>query len=277
MNFVSDMIEGFMKRLSLPDRAVSFIPSGFPSIDLLTNGLETSSLITVAARPGMGKTSFALDLSLYAGMHGRKVVYFSYEMSKEESLIRLLSKLSLVPLNILRASQSDKPEWKSLITAAEILYKTKIYIFDNPANTVEDIREICSQIDNIGLICVDDFQLVGCRTYFAATKNSSSYISSILKRTAEENKVPVICLTQLPRIVEKRADKRPVPDDLEASPASALQAASDVVIGLYRDAYYNFESPRTLAEAIVLKNYWGANGTAKLGWNDEIASFYNAC
>lgn len=276
MNLVSDMIGSILDSLPRPDYPVSFIPSGFPSLDQLTNGLETSSLITVIARPGMGKTSFALDLASYAGMLGRKVIYFSYEMSKDEILFRLLSKLSFVPASYIRLlSQSDDDtEWQRLITAAEALYKTKIYINNNPANTVEDIREICSQIDNIGLICVDYFQLVGSRACYPTAKDVSSYVSRMLKRTAEENKAPVICLAQLPRSVEKRADKRPVLADLEGIHASMLALDSDVVIGLYRDAYYNFGSPRNWAEAIILKNNWGALGTAKLGWNDVCASFY---
>lgn len=270
MNLVSDMLGSILDSLPRPDYPVSFIPSGLPSLDQLTNGLETSSLITVIARPGMGKSSFALDLASFAGMQGRKVIYFSYEMSKDQILFRLLSKLSFVPTSYIRLlSQSDDDaEWHRLITAVEALYKTKIYIDDNPANTVEDIREICSQIENVGLICVDYFQLVGSRACYANAKDESSYISRVLKRTAEENKAPVICLANLPRSAEKRADKRPVLSDL------LVNEWSDVVIGLYRDAYYNPESPYNSAEVIVLKNHWGQNGTVKLGWKGECELFY---
>lgn len=270
MNLVSDMLGNVLNSLPQSDWPVSFVPSGFPSVDQLTNGLETSSLITVIGRPGMGKTSLALDLALFAGMHGRKVFYFSYETSKEEILFRLLSKLSFVPASYVRLlSQSDDDsEWKRLIAAAESLYKTQIYIDDNPANTVEDIREICSSVKNIDLICVDCFQLLGSRAYYANARYASSYISRILKRTAEENKAPIICLANIPCSVEKRDDKRPVLSDLW------VNEWSDVVIGLYRDAYYNFESPSNSAEAIVLKNYWGQEGTIKLGWNEKCLSFY---
>lgn len=271
MKLVSDMLGSFIDSLSRPEYPGSFIPSGFSSLDRLTNGLETSGLITVAGRPAMGKTSFALDLALFAGMQGRKVIYFSYETSKDEILFRLLSKVSLVSASdIWLSSQSyDSSEWKRIIAAADVLYRTKIFIDDNPANTVEDIREICSQIENVGLICVDYLQLLGSRACYANAKDESSYISRVLKRTAKENKVPVICLSCLPRSIEKRADKRPALSDIQGT------EYSDMVIGLYRDAYYNFDSPDSLAEAIVLENYWGQEGTVNLGWNGECESFYN--
>ena len=120
----------------------------------------------------------------------------------------------------------------------------------------------------VGLICVDYFQLFGSRAYYADAKDESSYISRVLKRIAEENKAPVICLANLPLSVEERADKRPVLSDVLGN------EWSDVVIGLYRDAYYNPESQYNFAEAIVLKNYWGQEGTVKLGWNGECTSFY---
>mgnify|MGYP003319262025 CR=1 FL=1 len=191
MNLVSDMLGNVLNSLPQSDWPVSFVPSGFPSVDQLTNGLETSSLITVIGRPGMGKTSLALDLALFAGMHGRKVYYFSYETSKEEILFRLLSKLSFVPASYIRLlSQSDDDaEWQRLITAAETLYNTKIYIDDNPANTVEDIREICSQIDNIGLICVDYFQLVGSRACYANAKDESEQFRTILEKNINFDKL----------------------------------------------------------------------------------------
>lgn len=277
INLVSDMLGSFLNSLPRPDWPVSFIPSGFPSIDQLTNGLETSSLITVIARPGIGKTSFALDLALFAATQDRKVVFFSYDMSKEVFLERLLSKLSLMPADSIRLSNQsdDESEWQRLIAAAEVLRKTKIYFVDNPANTVEDIREICSQIENIGLICVDYFQLVGSRACYAETNEISSYVSRILKRTAEENNAPVICLAQLsPNTILTGVDDKPVLSDLRASPASVLQTASDVVIGLHRDSYYCYDDQNNSAEAIVLKSNWSLLGTAKLGWSKECLSFY---
>lgn len=250
----------------------SWIPSGFPAIDMITNGLETSSLITIAGRPGMGKTALALDIALNNGFSSNKpTVIFSYEMSKEQILMRLLSKISSVPLYDITNRRLTEQDLKTITDAATELYKAKILIDDSYSYTAEEIRETCLRV-HPGLVCIDCFQMIN--NAFPPDTPIYDEISAILKNTAEQISAPVICLSQLPRSLETRDDKRPVLADIY----SGIQEYSDVVIGLYRDNYYNFRdincSPDS-AEVIVLKNRWGNTGTARLAWNNESASFHN--
>ena len=254
------------------------LPTGFADLDRMTLGLNRSELILVAARPGMGKTSIALNMALHVAMNTKKaVVIFSLEMSREQLVMRLLSRAALVPLQNLLTGQLSEQQWRSIAEAAQTLSATDIRIDDNPTLTVSDMNAACRRVPNLGLVVVDYLQLLQSSGSGYGWSNESrtqavSDISRMLKIMAKELNVPVVTASQLSRANEGRQDKRPMLSDLRES--GAIEQDADVVIGLYRDGYYNKESENpTLAEAIVLKNRKGATGTVELTWLPEYTSF----
>ncbi len=254
------------------------IPTGLPDLDKLTLGLNKSELILVAARPGMGKTSIALNMALHAAMAEHKTVaIFSLEMSREQLVMRLLSRAALVPSQNLLTGQLTDNQWHSLADAAQTLSTTDIRIDDNPTLTVSDMNAQCRRIQHLDLVVIDYLQLMQSAGSGHSWSNESrtqavSDISRMLKIMAKELNVPVICLSQLSRANEGRQDKRPLLSDLRES--GAIEQDADVVIGLYRESYYNKECENpNLVEAIVLKNRKGSTDTVKLNWLAEYTSF----
>ena len=254
------------------------VPTGFPDLDRTILGLNPSELILVAGRPGMGKTAIALNMALHVGMNEHKTVaIFSLEMSREQLTTRLLSRASLVPLQNLLTGQLSDQQWRSVADAAQSLSTTDIRIDDNPTLTVSDMNAQCRRVPNLGLVVIDYLQLMQSAGSGHSWSNESrtqavSDISRMLKIMAKELNVPVICLSQLSRANESRQDKRPMLSDLRES--GSIEQDADVVIGLYRDGYYNKESENpTIAEAIVLKNRKGTTGTVELTWLGEYTSF----
>ena len=254
------------------------VPTGFPDLDRTILGLNPSELILVAGRPGMGKTAIALNMALHVGMNEHKTVaIFSLEMSREQLTTRLLSRASLVPLQNLLTGQLSDQQWRSVADAAQSLSTTDIRIDDNPTLTVSDMNAQCRRVPNLGLVVIDYLQLMQSAGSGHSWSNESrtqavSDISRMLKIMAKELNVPVICASQLSRANESRQDKRPMLSDLRES--GSIEQDADVVIGLYRDGYYNKESENpTIAEAIVLKNRKGTTGTVELTWLGEYTSF----
>lgn len=254
------------------------ISTGLPDLDKMILGLNKSELILVAARPGMGKTSIALNMALYAGMHLHKTVaIFSLEMSREQLVSRLLSRAALIPSQNLLTGQLSDRQWRDISDAAQMLSATDIRIDDNPTLTVSDMNAQCRRVPNLDLVVIDYLQLMQSAGSGHSWSNESrtqavSDISRMMKIMAKELNVPVICLSQLSRANESRQDKRPMLSDLRES--GAIEQDADVVIGLYRDGYYNKEAENpNLAEAIVLKNRKGATGTIPLTWLPEYTSF----
>ena len=254
------------------------ISTGLPDLDRMILGLNKSELILIAARPGMGKTSIALNMALFAGMNlGKTVAVFSLEMSREQLVSRLLSRAALIPSQNMLTGQLSDRQWKEVTDAAQTLSNSDIRIDDNPSLTVSDMNAQCRRIPNLDLVVIDYLQLMQSAGSGHSWSNESrtqavSDISRMLKIMAKELNVPVICLSQLSRANESRQDKRPMLSDLRES--GAIEQDADVVIGLYRDGYYNKESENpNLAEAIVLKNRKGATGTVQLNWLPEYTSF----
>ena len=254
------------------------VPTGFPDLDRTILGLNPSELILVAGRPGMGKTAIALNMALHVGMNEHKTVaIFSLEMSREQLTTRLLSRASLVPLQNLLTGQLSDQQWRSVADAAQSLSTTDIRIDDNPTLTVSDMNAQCRRVPNLGLVVIDYLQLMQSAGSGHSWSNESrtqavSDISRMLKIMAKELNVPVVCASQLSRANESRQDKRPMLSDLRES--GSIEQDADVVIGLYRDGYYNKESENpTIAEAIVLKNRKGTTGTVELTWLGEYTSF----
>lgn len=280
---VRDVIQGVFDNITEAAQSGEKIPglsTGLFDLDRMILGLNKSDFILIAARPGMGKTSIALNIALYVGMILKKTVaFFSLEMSREQLVTRLLSKAAFVPSKNLLTGQLTDMQWKSIGDAAQIMTESQILIDDNPALSVADMNAACRRVEDLGLVVIDYLQLMtsagGSRIYSNENRTQVvSDISRMLKIMAKELNVPVICLSQLNRAAEGRQDKRPMMSDLRES--GAIEQDADVVIGLYRDGYYNSEvEDINLAEAIVLKNRKGETGTAYLRWVPEYTSFEN--
>ena len=267
-----------LSEASASGKAIPGLSTGLADLDRVTLGLNRSELILIAARPGMGKTSIALNMALHAALNEHQTVaIFSLEMSREQLVMRLLSRAALVPSQNLLTGQLTDQQWRDLTTAAQALSATDIRIDDNPTLTVSDMNAQCRRVPNLGLVVVDYLQLMQSAGSGHSWSNESrtqavSDISRMFKIMAKELAVPVVCLSQLSRANESRQDKRPMLSDLRES--GAIEHDADVVIGLYRDGYYNKESENpNLAEAIILKNRKGQTGTVELLWLPEYTSF----
>ena len=267
-----------MNEAAASGNAIPGTPTGFPDLDRTILGLNDSELILVAGRPGMGKTSIALNMALHVGLSTKKsVAIFSLEMSREQLATRLLSRAALVPLQNLLTGQLSEEQWRSVTDAAQSLSMTNILIDDNPTLTVSDMNAQCRRVPNLGLVVVDYLQLMQSAGSGHTWSNESrtqavSDISRMLKIMAKELNVPVVTASQLSRANESRQDKRPMLSDLRES--GSIEQDADVVIGLYRDGYYNKECENpNLAEAIILKNRKGQTGTVELSWMGEFTSF----
>ena len=269
-----------MNEAASSGNAIPGLPTGFPDLDRVILGLNNSELILVAGRPGMGKTSIALNIALSVAMTQRKkVAVFSLEMSREQLATRLLSRASLVPSTNLLTGQLSDQQWRDVAAAANTLSASEILIDDNPSLTVSDMNAQCRMVKDLDLVVIDYLQLMQSAGSGHSWSNESrtqavSDISRMLKIMAKQLNVPVICLSQLSRANESRTDKRPMLSDLRES--GAIEQDADVVIGLYRESYYNKECENpNLVEAIVLKNRKGQTGTVNLTWVPEYTTFYS--
>ena len=253
------------------------LSTGLSAIDNKITGLNKSDLILLAARPGMGKTSLALNMALnVAKAEGRTVAVFSLEMSREQLATRLLSSEALVENNRLRTGMLRETDWEKIAGASMVLDRLDIRIDDNPLLSVADMNAKCRRLDGLALVVVDYLQLMS-----SAGGNSRgnenrqqvvSDMSRMLKIMAKELNVPVVCLSQLSRANEKRDDKRPMLSDLRES--GAIEQDADVVLFLYRDDYYNEDSEKhNIAECIVAKNRHGETGKVELRWMPEYTQF----
>ena len=259
------------------------LSTGFSAVDAKISGLNKSDLILLAARPGMGKTSLALNIALNVGKHsGKTVAMFSLEMSKEQLAMRLLSSEALVESGRLLTGDLRETDWMNVAQAAGVLSQTDIRLDDNPLLTVSDMNAKCRRIDNLGLVVIDYLQLM---TSGRRTENRVQEISDItrnLKIMAKELNVPVIALSQLSRAAEKnRTDHRPQLSDLRDS--GSIEQDADVVLFLYREAYYgsiggeggDVQVDANKAECIVAKNRHGEVGKVDLGWDGAHTRFTN--
>ena len=254
------------------------LATGLPDLDQTILGLNAGELILIAARPGMGKTSLALNIALYVGKtSGKTVAVFSLEMAREQLTTRLLAGEGLVDSQKLLTGKLSADEWRRVGAAATTISATDIRIDDNPSLSVADMNAQCRRIPNLGLVVIDYLQLMQSAGSGHGWSNESrtqavSDMSRMLKIMAKELNVPVICLSQLSRANESRQNKRPMLSDLRES--GAIEQDADIVLALYRDGYYNKECENpNLAEAIILKNRHGETGTLELMWLPEYTSF----
>lgn len=279
---ISTVVQTVYSNLSEAASSGQKIPglsTGLNDLDRYILGLNKGELILIAARPGMGKTSIALNIAMnVAKKSGKTVAVFSLEMSREQLVSRLLASEGLVPSQNLLTGQLNSDEWKRIAAAAQVLSATDMRIDDNPMLSVSDMNAQCRRISNLGLVVIDYLQLMQSaggdgRKYAGENRQQVvSDISRMLKIMAKELNVPVICLSQLSRASEGRPNKRPMLSDLRES--GAIEQDADVVIGLYREGYYNAECEEpNVSEAIVLKNRKGQTGTVKLAWLAEYTTF----
>jgi replicative DNA helicase len=253
------------------------LSTGLSAVDAKINGLNKSDLLLLAARPGMGKTSMALNVALSAAREsGKTVAIFSLEMSKEQLVTRLIASEGLVENTRLVTGNLRESDWQRIAEAASSLSRMDIRIDDNPLLTVADMNAKCRRLENLGLVVIDYLQLMtsaGGKGYSGENRQQAvSDISRMLKIMAKELQVPVLCLSQLSRANEKRDDKRPMLSDLRES--GAIEQDADIVLFLYRDDYYNSDSEkRNVAECIVAKNRHGETGKVELRWMPEYTAF----
>ena len=266
-----------LQKISGPDKEKYLgAKTGYTLLDTITTGLNKSDLIILAARPGMGKTSFALNIATNVARHSNKeVAVFSLEMSKEQLATRMLSTEALVDSNKLRSGFLSDDDWVRLASSADVLCNMPIFLDDTAGTTVQQIKAKLRRVKSLGLVVIDYLQLLGSTIKSENQVLRISEITRNLKIMAKEMDVPVILLSQLNRGVESRPDKRPLLSDLRESGSTEQDA--DIVMFLYRDAYYNKESTEpNVSECIVAKNRHGDTGTVKLIWDGQFTRFSNA-
>ncbi|MBE6920728.1 MAG: replicative DNA helicase [Ruminococcaceae bacterium] len=265
-----------LNELAQSDSAIPGLSTGLRDLDRKINGLNKGNLLLVAARPAMGKTSFALNICLnVAKKYKKTVAFFSLEMSREELAMRLLSSESFVDSQKMATGKLTEEEWVKIGMASSALSQTDIRVDDNGGITVAEMNAKCRRLDNLGLVIIDYLQLMQGSGYGKGNDNRVQVVSDIsrsLKIMAKELNVPVICLSQLNRAAEGRSDKRPVLSDLRES--GSIEQDADSVMMLYRDDYYNPNTEeKNIAECIVAKNRHGEIGTVKLQWLPQYTTF----
>lgn len=272
-----DIIETLHARKEL----VTGLPTGFEKLDYMTSGLQSSDLIVVAARPGLGKTSFCLNIATHAALDcGMAIGIFSLEMTKEQLMLRMLSTKAKVSYSNIRSGYIKDEDLEKLVKAADDFSRAKIYIDDTPAISVLEIRAKArrqKREKGLDLIIVDYLQLMRGSRRTETREREIAEISGSLKALAKELSVPVIAVSQLSRQTETRADRRPQLADLRES--GAIEQDADLVLFIHRADVYKKdpEEKDGLAELIIGKQRNGPVGTVKLAFLDKmgVPSFEN--
>ena len=259
-------------------RNVIGIPTGFTDLDKRIGGFRPGQLIVVAARPAMGKTSFALNIAFNVAVHhDKKVGIFTMEMESEELIMRMLSSASEVSMeDMLKGYGMNEKKILRITGVADVLTEKEIYIDDNGSNTILDLRaksrRLKAELDGLDLIIIDYMQLMSSKKVKENRQQEIADISRNLKILAKELKVPIIALSQLNRGLESREDKRPKLSDLRES--GAIEQDADIVMFIYRDeVYYENSEQQGVAEIIVGKNRHGAIGKIELFFRKEFTQF----
>lgn len=255
------------------------IPTGIGSLDSTITGLNRSDLILLAARPGMGKTSFALNIARNVSVKSkRRVAFFSLEMTKEQLASRLLSTEGLIEGTKLRTGKLTNEEWVRLIEAGDVLSKADMYFDDTPGITVPEMKAKLRRLKHVDLVIIDYLQLMAASRRIDNRVQEISEITRNLKILAKEFNVPVITLSQLSRASEQRAEHKPQLSDLRDS--GSIEQDADIVLFLYREDYYkngegteSDDSDKNSGECIVAKNRHGETRSVPLHWQGEFMRF----
>ena len=270
---------GKIEELYERKEAITGVATGFDKLDKMTAGFQPGDLIIVAGRPSMGKTALALNMAQYAALKNKvPTALFSLEMSKEQLVMRMLCTEGRIRGDRLRGGFLKDSDWPKLARACGGLAEAPMYIDDTGALNILEMRTKCRRLQQqhgLGLIVVDYLQLMhGRGSGGEGREREISEISRGLKALAKELRLPVVALSQLNRSLEQRQDKRPMLSDLRES--GAIEQDADVICFVYRDEYYNEDSPdKGLAEVIIGKQRNGAVGTVKLKFFNEYVKFEN--
>lgn len=256
------------------------LPTGIKELDNTITGLNRSDLIVLAARPGVGKTSLGLNIARHVAVTAkRRVAFFSLEMGREQLASRLLASEALVEGTKLRSGDLTEAEWARLIEAGDILRRADLYFDDSPGLTVLEMKGKLRRLDHVDLVIVDYLQLMTGTKRTDNRVNEISEITRNLKVMAKELNVPVMALSQLRRPTERTKDHRPGLSELRDS--GSIEQDADVVLFLYRAAYYNSQNgegeqaDENVAECIVAKNRHGETTSVRLGWDGAHTRFMN--
>ncbi len=250
--------------------------TGFSALDRVLAGMGKSDLVLVGARPGMGKTSFVLNIATnVAKQTGKAVCIFSLEMSAEQLVNRVLSSEALVNSYSLRTGDLTPEDWEHLAVASGELSGCDILIDDTSGMTVTAMKAKLRRVQNLGMVVIDYLGLMQGDRHNDNRVQEVSEISRSLKIMAKELMVPVVCCAQLSRGPESRTDKKPMLSDLRDS--GAIEQDADTVIFLYRSEYYKTgeatDQNTSIAEVIIAKNRHGSTGTVNMGWNGQFTKF----
>ena len=271
---VIDQIEAASKM----NTRVTGIPTGFIDLDNMLTGLHGSELILVAARPAMGKTAFVLNIAHEVAVKKKKTTaIFSLEMSKEQLVTRMIAMDSLVNSQKIMTGQLAEDEWDKIADSTETIAEAPLFIDDNSAITIADLRSKCRKLkqnNDLSLIIIDYLQLMSTTKHVESRQQFISDMSRSLKVLARELDVPVIALSQLNRAVDSRPDHKPVLADLRES--GAIEQDADVVMFIYRDDYYNPDTEKKgIADIIIAKQRKGSVGSVELVWLQDYTEFAN--
>ncbi len=253
------------------------LPTGFSGVDRVLVGMGEADLIILGARPGMGKTSFALNIATNVAASSKKAVcIFSLEMSAEQLVSRLLSSEAMVDSRSLRSGQISEEDWKKLGNAAMRLSQMNILIDDTAGITVTGMKSKLRRVENLGFVVIDYMGLMESEQHYDNRALEVGVISRGLKLMAKELHIPILCCAQLSRGTEGRTDKRPQLSDLRES--GSIEQDADVVMFLYRDEYYKAgRSPEdqggNTVEVIIQKNRHGSTGNIEMGWIGSYTKF----
>ena len=274
---ISDVINEVYRNLHemAEGEAAQGTKTGFSGVDAVLAGMGNSDLILVGARPGMGKTSFALNIATNVAVQTNKAVcIFSLEMSAEQLVSRIISSEAMIDSVALRTGKLDAKQWNEIAKATTRLAGSNILIDDTTGMTVTGMKGKLRRVKDLGLVVVDYLGLMQSDRRIDNRVNEVAEISRNLKIMAKELNVPVICCAQLSRGPESRTDKRPMLSDLRDS--GAIEQDADTVIFLYRDEYYDTQNngdEGSIAEVIIAKNRHGSTGNVKMGWIGRYTKF----
>lgn len=264
-----------LHELNTNKEATQGTQTGFSALDRVLAGMGKSDLVLVGARPGMGKTSFALNIATNVAKQTKKAVcIFSLEMSAEQLVNRVLASEALVNSYTLRTGELAPEDWEHLAVAAGELAGCDILIDDTSGMTVTAMKAKLRRVKNLGMVVIDYLGLMTGDRHNDNRVQEVSEISRSLKIMAKELMVPVVCCAQLSRGPESRTDKRPMLSDLRDS--GAIEQDADTVIFLYRDEYYKTDAANqdaSIAEVIIAKNRHGSVGSVNMGWNGQFTKF----
>ena len=269
-----------LDQLNSPDNdSVKAIPTGIGQLDKVITGLNRTDLIILAARPGIGKTSFALNITSHVGRKAKKrVAFFSLEMGKEQLVSRLLSIEAMVEGTKLRTGDLSEEDWTRIVEAGDILSKTEIYFDDTPGITVPDMKAKIRRLKDVDLVIIDYLQLMNSARQIDNRVQEISEITRSLKIMAKEMNIPVIALSQLARTSERRPNKEPMLSDLRDS--GSIEQDADIVLFLFRETISSPDAPvpdedgdANSCECIVAKNRHGDTRKIELHWQGEFMRF----